>query len=651
MARCPHLYKRNGVFYWRRVLPADLEKKFGKFCTRISTRTQIPFEAMKRARALSSSADQVFDWLRIMTKLGQYIDGPKLKTTLTSFFNAEVRAAMISASLADMRDVADASSLDGAFSAKEQALTDAIIRRDTSLVRDRLNQTFKGLGIDVPADSDDFKVAARSSLFVAREAMRVNAARERGENPKPELDWSSLIPFDLPSEQSETPAPVAVVISGPEQDLVAAGNGIAGQKLREPMSKVMADMRKDYATHEHCKKTDADHERAANLLIEFIGDKPLYKYDASDALEFKSKLTEVPALHGKGPFTGLTTLASIKKANEMEQKSIQELKLAAKNNPRLASELAIEIEKAKIARLSPSTINKHMRACGAVYKWLEKRDPKAHGRVPKPFACQGFSKKAVREATNKRIPWRDHELKALIETAAWTGCSSRIKRHKPGNLIIKDKYYWVILILAFMGLRLEEACQAHLSDIYEIDGISVLWVHKGYDKRLKTEYSERIIPIHPALIKLGLLDYVRGLKDEKYTRLFPDLMKDNIHDRYGTSLSEWFTRYRRYVGMYKKLKDAHSLRHTFDTYMQNLDVSPTRVAELLGHAQKGETNTTYYHGAELRKLAEAIARWDFGLHIEMVNGEYQIVRPSLERAIAQVNLEAKGSQKGAIPTS
>ena len=49
---------------------------------------------------------------------------------------------------------------------------------------------------------------------------------------------------------------------------------------------------------------------------------------------------------------------------------------------------------------------------------------------------------------------------------------------------------------------------AHLDDIRQEGDVWVFDINDKEEKRLKNMSSERLVPIHPQLIKLGLLDYV-----------------------------------------------------------------------------------------------------------------------------------------------
>ena len=67
--------------------------------------------------------------------------------------------------------------------------------------------------------------------------------------------------------------------------------------------------------------------------------------------------------------------------------------------------------------------------------------------------------------------------------------------------------YWIPLIGMLSGLRLNEISPLYLDEIKEIDGITCFDINNDQDKMLKTRSSKRMVPIHPALIHLGLLEY------------------------------------------------------------------------------------------------------------------------------------------------
>ena len=59
---------------------------------------------------------------------------------------------------------------------------------------------------------------------------------------------------------------------------------------------------------------------------------------------------------------------------------------------------------------------------------------------------------------------------------------------------------------------MNEVCQLNVSDIQKTDGIWALNLNADSDdKSIKTQAGNRIIPLHPKLLNLGLLDYMKQI--------------------------------------------------------------------------------------------------------------------------------------------
>jgi integrase len=138
------------------------------------------------------------------------------------------------------------------------------------------------------------------------------------------------------------------------------------------------------------------------------------------------------------------------------------------------------------------------------------------------------------------------------------------------------------------------------------------------------------------LLKLGLLTHVLELRDKGERRLFPDLSAGGRYGRYGYRLTKRWTHYRRQVGLYEPGKDFHTLRHSFNTHLLNKKIPIVWMSQLMGHATPGhtaghavnlETASTYYGGAEIPLLKEAVEQFDFGLQLVQRDGEWQVARP------------------------
>ena len=112
------------------------------------------------------------------------------------------------------------------------------------------------------------------------------------------------------------------------------------------------------------------------------------------------------------------------------------------------------------------------------------------------------------------------------------------------------------------------------------------------DKSVKTEAGNRVIPLHPKLLNLGLLDYINQIKGQNYHKLFPNL-KRMRSTGYGTMISRWFAKYLKKLGIKKKGKNFHSFRHTVVNKLTNQKVYEPFIRELIGHSHGSITLDVY----------------------------------------------------------
>jgi len=134
-----------------------------------------------------------------------------------------------------------------------------------------------------------------------------------------------------------------------------------------------------------------------------------------------------------------------------------------------------------------------------------------------------------------------------------------------------------------------------LKDISTAGDYDVFKVVISEDTKLKNIQSERIIPIHQNLKKLGFLDYCKYLRKLKYERVFYDLEKNR--DGYGRNMGRFFMDYLKKLEIYQfQTKVFHSLRHTFITNLLQNGVREEVVNGLDGHAQKTMSTTVYFKG-------------------------------------------------------
>src|SRR4051794_1427370 len=191
------------------------------------------------------------------------------------------------------------------------------------------------------------------------------------------------------------------------------------------------------------------------------------------------------------------------------------------------------------------------------------------------------------KAGGRRLPFRDEEARLILEKARGLEGADR----------------WIPWLLAFTGARVEEVAQALVADVREKDGIAYLDINaEGTGKSLKTPGSARRVPLHPALVAEGFLDYVQGLPRDG--RLFPDLKPGPFGDL-SAAYSKRAGRWVRSLGIADERKVAnHSWRHRFKDVCRDAGVAKDVHDRLSGHSE-GDVSGGYGSGHALRTLAGA----------------------------------------------
>jgi integrase len=245
---------------------------------------------------------------------------------------------------------------------------------------------------------------------------------------------------------------------------------------------------------------------------------------------------------------------------------------------------------------SPATIRNDLSEMSAIWK-----NAIRNARVPEgsnPFAGISPPKPKTRKAT--RRPFTQEEA-ALILTAA---------RGNTGYM------RWVPWVCCLTGARLSEVCQSSRDDIAEVDGVTMLLIHDEGDdgevgvRSIKNPISRRSVPIHPALIAEGFLDYVNGLSAG--AALFPDAEPDALFGRRGTNVSRVVSRWLR--GTLKvtdmKISPNHSWRHWFTDACRRTSMNLEVRSALTGHSAGLDESARYGTGAGALAalLLEAISK-------------------------------------------
>ncbi|SRR5882724_1703266 len=191
----------------------------------------------------------------------------------------------------------------------------------------------------------------------------------------------------------------------------------------------------------------------------------------------------------------------------------------------------------------------------------------------------------------------------------------------PANLKLRANEghanYWLPWLALYTGARLEELGQLQVEDVRQEGNVWYLAIEPGDGKRVKTKSSKRRVPIHPRLIKLGLLSFAQeqkaavGPDGRSHTNLFPGLVSTSYGSRTAV-FSKWWGRHARTVcGIPDPRKVWHSFRHGWKDAARG--VMPEEHHDAITGHGNGSVGRSYGQGVPLKVLAESMARVKFNL--------------------------------------
>lgn len=185
------------------------------------------------------------------------------------------------------------------------------------------------------------------------------------------------------------------------------------------------------------------------------------------------------------------------------------------------------------------------------------------------MGVQGLPGKGLLKAKKDLVRVKQRESYSAEELQKMIEVLSGIDRNK------KPDAFWIPLVLLYTGARSNDVCMLRCEDIEEHNGIGI--IHFRFDveqqQRTKSE-NDRQIPIHPHLIDIGFLEYVRSRREAGYDRLFPvKKYREKWNVYYGKAFNRTFKRkfLVGYTPIELSAKDLHTFRKTLiEWYVKNV---------------------------------------------------------------------------------
>ena len=269
---------------------------------------------------------------------------------------------------------------------------------------------------------------------------------------------------------------------------------------------------------------------------------------------------------------------------------------ASKRLPGLKLEQAAAIAKERgWPPLHHKTATNYLNNLAALFNWGVKE-----GYIDRNPAS-GLKVAAPPRPVKSRLPFSTDQLNQIFNASLYLA--------DEGDSESRGGRFWVPLLSLWTGMRLNECVQLRTDDVAVMDGVDVILVREDEegDKRLKTGASERFVPIHSELQKIGLLNYVAQMRRSGAIRLFPELPKGK-RGYYSDPFQKWFSRFLSRIGVKTPKTSFHSFRHCYRDALREADISQERVRALGGWTSKSGAEDIYGSGHRASTLAREIAK-------------------------------------------
>ncbi len=568
---------QNNIYYFRRVVPVHLRDIIGKREIKVSLRTRNPQKAMILARVFYLKSEQLFfrygdssmSLLDLIYELGEKgYDSAALDEIVYTMYGTVTADGGEGTSLASM---------------------------DKRQHRRIVQQVER---------SHDTQTA--QALQAVMDYIEKSKEKDRAE-------LEILVEEKLGLSKTSTTHPTSSTISSPTIAPVftsaPAHSGKRISKDKDPGRVTISDLVYEYISYRYQQfknngKPDwvmpYKERKVYRVLQEILGDKtPISKVDRGAARNFVNVLQELS-----------------NNSTRYKGKSVSQI-----------LDLMADDEET----LKPKSINDYIEIVTGLFNYaiIEKEIVTFSNPFSKTLKLKDTRKK------DKRDPFTRPELKDIFAGEWFTRFNH--DHHLP-------HLYWAPLIALFTGCRNNEVASLFAHDIKaatDEEGRPVLdqeggqiWYFSininGYRKKIKTINAIRNVPLHPSLLKFGLLDYrEQVLKKGKDTMLFDYFTYDD-YSGYGRLIGENFIEYLKKIGIWVKRKKVfYSFRHTLYNELVNKNIPDERRELLSGRAADGfeSTGKSVYgsdNAIEMKSLYEDILKIDFDSALSEVKPFYEM---------------------------
>lgn len=260
--------------------------------------------------------------------------------------------------------------------------------------------------------------------------------------------------------------------------------------------------------------------------------------------------------------------------------------------------------------LSTTTVRKHFSNLTNLLKHL-----KGYGYEIFDWSFEGVRPRKPKRGSIRlqQFKPKPKDIEPLFSAPIFVGCESAKKRAIPGDEIYHGALFYLPVMITYIGARRIELAGLHIDDIYQDDENNNEWIihiRNNDHRRVKTVQSDRKIPLHPELLRLGILDYQNKIRSLGYETLFPELFSTKTDNDPGDRF------YTEFVPLMKKAmgtalwgRTIHAFRHGLADHLKQNGVPPEYIDDLCGRLSEGETSTRYTNPAGLPLLRDVMSKF------------------------------------------
>ncbi|AWN38358.1 tyrosine-type recombinase/integrase [Methylobacterium radiodurans] len=329
-------------------------------------------------------------------------------------------------------------------------------------------------------------------------------------------------------------------------------------------------------------KTQRQHRSVAAMLGDIAGTDDLRRITHAHLAAYVQNLSNLPKSYGKSSRDADLSIADLVERGRTMRAAGQAEKVG----------------------LSPATVNRHITQLSTIAKYCRAKQ-RPIGQVE---LLSDFRLIDPERDGEKRPAFEVDEVETLFAHPVWTSTASEedMLRVARGQQIFAA-VYWLPLLGYYTCARLSELVYLELGDV-DVEQ-ATLKIRPTPRRRLKNAVSRRTLPLHPELIRLGFLEYVRGRSGARSDLIFAEIAQfgentplSNLFDKRWTVVLDEAVPSAR-----EEHKTFHSFRHFGNTEMiRKLVLDPIRES-MMGYEGATVNSRNYKKTLKPEDLRTAIA--------------------------------------------